>query len=141
MRLVINSLVVAGLTVSGLFAFVYLPEFTLKPLKWAGQHFDTPITTAFWLIYTVLVWALLAGVIARCMLYLKPRNVVLYGLVSAATFIVTSQSWSLVTNVAGYVRELVLVLAIPLLYWTFAHLEGKGNNKSSKSDNISAGAS
>ena len=121
----VNCLVVAGLTVGGVLAFVNLPEFMLEPLKWAGQRFDEPLTTVIWFVYTVLVWSAVAGAIAGCMLCLKPGNVVVYGLVSVATFIITAQSWSITTNAAGYLRELVLVLAIPVLYWFFAQLSGR----------------
>jgi len=129
-KLGINCLVVTGLTVTGILAFAQLPEFTLIPLQWAGQTFEEPFNSVFWFVYTVLVWAVVASLVAWCMLYLKPGNVVLYGLVSAAAFIVASQSWTLASHAFGYVRELVLVLTIPLLYWAFVHQAGKRYGKS-----------
>ncbi len=142
MKLGVNCILVAGLTLIGIFTFVYLPQFILEPLQWAGKHFDVPIAMAFGFIYTVLVWASLAGVVAWSMLILKPRNPVLYGLASAATFIVTGQSWYLVIhgNAYGYLRELVLVLTIPSLYWVFVRMVRKRHNKSLNTDAGSAGA-
>lgn len=132
-KLGINCILVAGLTLAGIFAFASLPEFTLEPIQWAGEQFDRPIAVAFWFGYTVLNWAVLAAVIALCMLFLKPGNVVLYGLVSAATFIAFSQPWSLISQgyVTAFLREVVLVLTIPLLYWVFAYLAGRRHIKRS----------
>jgi hypothetical protein len=124
----INCLIVAGLTVVGFFAFVSLPQFTLEPLLWADRHFDRPATMAFLFVYTVLTWAVLGAVIAWCTLLLRPRKVALYGLASAIAFIVTSQSWTLHGSTFGYVRELVFVLTVPLLYWLFVRLSGKRPN-------------
>lgn len=127
----INCILVAGLTIAGILVFASLPQFTLEPIQWAGQQFDRPTAMAFWFGYTTLIWAVLAAVIALCMLFLKPGNVVLYGLVSAATFIAFSQPWFLASHgyVIAFVRELILVLTIPLLYWMFAHLAGRRHIK------------
>ena len=135
-KLGVNCLVVAGLTLAGIFLFARLPRFTLAPLQWAGQHFDQPTAMALWFIYTVLLWAVLGAVIAWAMLLLKPRKVGLYGFTSAVTFIVTSQTWSLVVsgNTYGYVRELVFVLTIPALYWVFVRLTRKTPGKASRPD-------
>lgn len=131
-RLGINCLVVAGLTLAGIFLFARLPRFTLQPLQWAGQNFDEPMAMVFWFVYTVLVWAVLGAVVAWAMLLLEPRKVALYGLASAVTFIVTSQSWSLVHagNAHVYVRELVFALTIPALYGVFVRLRRHSHNTS-----------
>jgi len=83
-------------------------------------------------IYTILWWAIIGGLVAFVMLVLKPRRVVLYGAVSAAAFIVTLNSWHLVVNgnVYASLRELVLVLTIPYLYWVFVLLVEKRSNLS-----------
>lgn len=123
-KLLINCFLVAGLTAAGLFVYLSLPQFTLEPLQWAGQNFDRPMALAFWFVYTASIWAVIAAVMAWIMLYLKPGHVVLFGLVSAATFIVLSQSWSLVSegNAYAYVREIVLVLTLPVLYCLFVRI-------------------
>lgn len=132
-KLGINCIVAAGLTIACILVFASLPEFTLEPLKWAGREFARPTSMAFWFGYTVLLWSVLAGIVAWCMLALKPRKVVLYGCVSAAAFVIVSRPWLLVPQsiATAYLRELVLVLAVPLLYWAFAHLAGKTDNDSS----------
>ena len=89
-KLGINCLVVAGLTLAGIFLFARLPRFTLAPLQWAGKNFDEPTALVFWFVYTVLVWAVLGAVVAWAMLLLEPRKVALYGLASAVTF---SAAW------------------------------------------------
>ena len=131
-KLAINCLVVAGLTLAAIFLFARLPRFTLAPLQWAGKNFDEPTALVFWFVYTVLVWAVLGAVVAWAMLLLEPRKVALYGLASAVTFIVTSQSWSLVApgNAHAYFRELVFVLTIPALYWIFVRLRRRRHNTS-----------
>lgn len=138
-RLIVNSILVAAVTVAGLFAFVSLPAFTLEPLQWADQQFDRPFALTFWFVYTVLVWTVIAGVVALCMLMLRPKNVILYGLASAAAFVVFGESWSL-GNAYAYSRELILALTIPALYWAFVHLDGKRHNKALNADAGDAGA-
>jgi hypothetical protein len=136
-KLAVNCVLVGSLTFAGLILYVNLPQFSLEPLRWAG-HFDRPIALTILFIYTVLVWAVLASVVAWCMLMLKPRNVLLYGLASVATFIVVGQSWS-VGNAFAYSPELILALTIPGLYWAFVHMAGR-KRKKSDSDPGTAGA-
>jgi len=136
-KLAVNCILVGSLTFAGLILYVNLPQFSLEPLRWAGQ-FDRPIALTILFIYTVLVWAVLATVVAWCMLMLKPRNVLLYGLASVATFIVVGQSWS-VGNAFAYSPELILALTIPGLYWAFVHMAGR-KRKKSDSDPGTAGA-
>ncbi len=138
-KLVFNCLIVAAATLAGLSAFVSLPAFTLEPLQWVGRHFERPVTTAFWHVYTFLLWVPIAALIAWCMLILRPRNVVLYGLASVTTFIIVGQSWSL-GNAYGQLRELVLALAIPTLYWLLVRLVGKRHNGSLNRGAGSAGS-
>lgn len=52
LKLGINCLVVAGLTLGGIYLFTHLPRSTLEPLQWAGQHFDRPAAMAFWFVCT-----------------------------------------------------------------------------------------
>lgn len=139
-RLIVNCVGVAAVTVAGLFAFVSLPAFTLEPLQWADQQFGRSFALTFWFVYTVLVWAAIAGVVALCMLMLRPKNVILYGLASAVAFIVFGESWTLGSAYA-YSRELILALTIPALYWAFVHMAGKRHNKALNTDAGDAGAS
>jgi hypothetical protein len=127
---------VAILTIGGVLAFVSLPEFTLKPLYWASEQFDRSGYLAFFFFQSVFWWALIGGVVAFGMLLLKPRRVIPYGLVSAASFILFGQSWSLDTQAIWYFRELIFVATIPLLYWLFVYLARKRHNKSLKADAV-----
>jgi len=139
-RLAINCLVVAGLTLAGFYAMLFLPRFlVVDPLQWVDQYFNRPATMAFWFVYTVLTWAVFGAVIAWCMLFLKPRKVVLYGVASAAIYIVNAQSWYLVLHGSAfaYTRELVFIVTIPLLYWMFVRLaQWKQNPRLDTSDGI-----
>jgi hypothetical protein len=141
-KLGLNSILVAGLVVVGVLAFVSLPQFTLVPLQWAGQHLDTSGTRAFWFAYTVLTWAAIGSVIALLMLQLKPRKIALYGAVAFAAFVVMGRGWELVLqgNVYGYSRELVFALTVPLLYWAFVRWSDKRHNKSLKADAVNGAA-
>lgn len=131
-KLGINCLVVGGLTLAGIVLFARLPRFTLEPLQWVGQHVDRPATMVFWFVYTVLLWTVLGAVIAWAMMLLEPRKVVLYGSASAVTFIITSQSWSLIQPGNAYpaFRELVFVLTIPVLYAVFVRLTRRRHDAS-----------
>lgn len=127
-KLAVNCLIVAGFTFMGIMAMLQLPILPIDPRLWAGENFDRSTAMGLSFVYTVLLNAIPAALIAWAMLALKPKKLVLYGLVSAMTFIISMQSWSLVIdgNTYGYVRELMLVLTIPLLYWAFDHvLEAK----------------
>lgn len=132
-RTVLNCVLVAAATLAGVLVYVSLPALTLEPLQWAGQHMDRPLAMTFWFVYSVLVWAVIAGLVASCMLLLRPGNVFLYGLVSAATFIIAGQSWSLGSAYA-FSRELILALAIPVLYWALVRWKRKRHGKSSGAD-------
>jgi hypothetical protein len=124
LRLGINCLVVAALTFAGIMAMLWLPIFPFDPRLWAGQYFESLTVTGMWFVYSVLLWAVPGALIAFCMLALKPRMIFLYGLASAITFIVTSQSWYFIIdeNAFGYLRELIFVLTIPWLYWIFVRV-------------------
>lgn len=140
-KLGINCLVVAGLTLAGILLFANLPRFTLEPIQWAGRHFGESAAMAFWFVYTVFVWAVLASVVAWGMLLLEPRKIALYGFVSAVTFVVTSHSWSLIQqgNALGYAREFVFVLTIPTLYWIFVRVTRNRLSRPAGPDTDSAG--
>lgn len=142
LKLLTNCSAVAGLTFLGLMAFASLPQFTLKPLQWAGNHLDQAGTMTFWFVWTVLIWAVVASIIAWIMLSLKPRNIILYGLVSAATFVMTSQSWNIVLqkNTIGSFRELVLMITIPFIYWLLVQWTENGQDQTLHS-NPQTGAS
>ena len=129
-----NCIVVAALTIGGIFAFASLPEFTLKTLKWAGEQLDEAAYLALYFFQSVVLWAVVGGIIALAMLLLRPRRVILYGTVSAAAFIVFGQSWMLDANAIWIVRELIFAATIPLLYWLFVQLARKKHQRSSRSD-------
>ena len=114
----INCLVVAALTYFGIMVFLRLPIFPISPNLWAGKYFEIQTVMALHFAYTILLWAVFGAVIAFGMLALKPKRIVLYGLASAITFIVTMNSWYLYVdgNTYGYLREIVYVLTIPYLY-------------------------
>lgn len=139
-KLGVNCLIVAGLTLVGLFAYVSLPQFTLEPLQWAGERFDRPATGAFWFVYTALVWALFGTIVAWGMLFLKPRRVILYGCASAVAFVVGAQSWTLQAYGMAYLREVIFGLTIPLIYAAFVSLARRRRTTSSTSAEGSAGA-
>ena len=125
-KFAVNCLIVAGFTFMGIMAMLQMPILPFDPRLWAGEYLDRTTAMGLSFVYTVLLNAIPAALIAWAMLALKPRKLVLYGSVSAMTFIVTMQSWTLVIdgNTYGYVRELALVLTIPLLYWAFVHVLG-----------------
>jgi uncharacterized membrane protein len=129
-KLGINCLVAAALTLAGILLFARLPRITLEPLQWAGRHFDQPTAMAFWFVYTASLWAVLGAVIAWGMMFLEPRKAALYGCASAVTFIVTLQSWSLAQsgNAWALAHEFVFVFTIPTLYWVFVRLRRRGRN-------------
>ena len=135
-KLGVNSILVAGLVVLGVLAFVSLPQFAFAPLQWAGQHLDTSGTWAFWFVYTVMIWAAIGCVIALLMLRFKPRKVALYGAVAFAAFVIFGRGWELVLqgNVLGYTRELVFALTVPLLYWAFVRRSKMIHDKSIEAD-------
>ncbi len=140
LRLGINCLLVAALTFAGTMVSLLLPIFPFDPTRWAGQYFDPLTVMGMWFIYTIIFWAVLGALIAWCMLALKPRMIFLYGLASAITFVITSRSWYFVIDghTYAYLRELVLVLTIPYLYWVFARIAKRRHNKSFKRDPFGA---
>ena len=129
LKLAINCLVVAGLTVAGFFVFILLP---VEALQWIGERTSRPATSAFWFVYSVLNWAVLGAVIAACMLLLRPRRIVLYGITSVAAFVFLSQPWGLQTTAGWFVRELVFTVTIPLLYWLFVSLVRRKQGQTSE---------
>ena len=139
-KLAVNCVFVAVITIGGVLAFVALPEFTLKPMHWATDQFGHTAGVVAYFLQSFFWWVLIGGVIAFVMLFLKPRRVLLYGLVSVAAFILFGQFWSLDTQVIWYVREVILAATIPLLYWLFVHMGGKRYNKTSKGDAVNGAA-
>lgn len=132
----INSLVVAALTYGGIMLFLQFPILPISPKLWAGRYFEIETVMAMNFVYTICVWAIFGAVIALGMLVLKPRRIVLYGLASAVTFMVTMSSWYLyvVGNTYGYLLEIVLVLTLPYLYSVYVRLARKRHNLALKSD-------
>lgn len=127
LKMTLNGVVVVALTYAGILLMLQLPGSVLSPVQWVGERADPAASLAFLFAYTILSWAVIGAGIAGCMLLLKPRLIFLYGLISAATFVVTLKSWSLVLdgNAYGYLRELVFILTIPYLYWIFVRMANR----------------
>lgn len=125
---IINSVIVAALTVGGIFVSLALP---LTPLQWIRGYFDPSAHITIWYIYGVVSWAVFAAVIALIMLALKPRRVALYGLVSVIAFVVTMQTWSLFSQqlFVAAVRESIMAVSIPFFYWLFTRMARARKNR------------
>lgn len=138
LRVVLNGLVVAALTFAGVMAVLMLPTPIASPARWAGQYFEGSTVLVMSFLYNVLVWGVIGALIAAMMQVLQPRIFVLYGLISAVTFIVTMQSWHLVLEWNSYavLREVVFVLTIPMLYFMFARLASRRRGNAPETTNI-----
>ena len=133
----------AALIVFGITVVLQLSPLPSALNVWLTEHLGRSAALIVLFLYPVAIWAMCGATISMILLVLKPRNVVLYGVISAVTFIVTMRSWDLVLegNFYGSIREIVFILTVPYLYWLVVRMARRRHNMSLNTDASDAGAS